>query len=878
MTAEVTNADFLNGLFGEYLDPDRDPRCYAWVTTFWPDPTTAPAKVWFGQKWDGKEFGTLGTANTFFSIGLVKYASKRGDVLATISRRKECFAGLPCVMLDDLGTKADEELPVPPTWLIETSPGNYQAGYAFTTPIEGATDADAYIKALTAAGRLTDAGGQNVTRYARLPVGANTKGKYGDPFQHRLAVWEPTRRYDPLELADQLGLDLTVHEPVRSRGKRGALRGSKIEVSDDEVFQAQADENPVITILKTRGLYKSPLGSGKHDITCPWVKDHTDQIDGGTAYWEPDATYTRGGFKCQHGHCTGRRIGALLDEIGVTSVEAKNRPQIKVQGGALHTIVNHAERLLAETGHYFQQGGLIVQIVTDQWGETRVVPLTKPAVQMVLTRLASWMRLDKRADAWFEIDAPTNHSTVLWDAAEYRSLPPLLTLARQPFLRPNGTACASSGYDAETGLFGVFDPRSFPIIPAPTQRDAELALGRLTDLLGEFEFRAKSDLSAAISGMLTAAARTSLPTAPGFLATAHTFGSGKSYLLDILAAFATPDNIASTTFVIDDDEMRKQLVATLMESPSVIKFDEMRGDLIPIKCLLSALTSERIEGRILGVSKMARPSTRSLMLFAGNNVQAVLDMGRRVVTIHLDPQSETPAARNYSADPLNHLKIHRGEYLADALTIITAWVNAGRPASGARPLNGFGQWSDWCREPLLWLGLPDPCEGMFAQMADDPDRETLGQLLHIWQRCFGRDPRMVRALITRANDVKDLSDVLLEIAGSRGDVIDRVRLGKWLKSHAGRIVDGMRIVKDETFKRNGVQWRLTLLHREPESPDQPDSPDSRTSKTSAHESGKSGKSGVFQPQQKSVSGTMPHPIAGRDGPAGRNFSPDMELF
>jgi hypothetical protein len=77
-------------------------------------------------------------------------------------------------------------------------------------------------------------------------------------------------------------------------------------------------------------------------------------------------------------------------------------------------------------------------------------------------------------------------------------------------MRPDGTVCAASGYDPETGLFGVFDPRSFPIIPNPSRQDAELALARLTELLGEFEFRAENDLSAAISGILTGAVRTSL--------------------------------------------------------------------------------------------------------------------------------------------------------------------------------------------------------------------------------------------------------------------------------------------------------------------------------------------------------------------------------
>jgi hypothetical protein len=331
---------------------------------------------------------------------------------------------------------------------------------------------------------------------------------------------------------------------------------------DEEVFQGKAHENPVITTLKVRGLYKQPLGSGKHDITCPWLHEHTDAIDQGTAYWEPDGSFIRGGFKCHHGHCSTRHITALLAELGITSIEAKNRPQVKVIGGALHTIVQHAERLLGETGHFFQQGGLIVQIVTDTQATTRVVPLTKPAVQMALTRLASWQRYDKRSDQWHEIDAPPNHSTVLWDAPEYRSLPPLLTLVRQPFMRPDGSIAAAAGYDPGTALFGVFDPRDFPVIATPTKADALAALDRLTGLLTEFEFKSAADRSAALCGKLTAAVRSALPTAPGFLATAHTFGSGKSYLLDVIAAFATPDDVAATTFVIDDDEMRKQLLST----------------------------------------------------------------------------------------------------------------------------------------------------------------------------------------------------------------------------------------------------------------------------------------------------------------------------
>ena len=39
-------------------------------------------------------------------------------------------------MLDDIGTKvAMERLTLPPSWLLETSPGNHQAGYLLREPL-----------------------------------------------------------------------------------------------------------------------------------------------------------------------------------------------------------------------------------------------------------------------------------------------------------------------------------------------------------------------------------------------------------------------------------------------------------------------------------------------------------------------------------------------------------------------------------------------------------------------------------------------------------------------------------------------------------------------------------------------------------------------
>ena len=58
------------------------------------------------------------------------------------------------------------------------------------------------------------------------------------------------------------------------------------------------------------------------------------------------------------------------------------------------------------------------------------------------------------------------------------------------------------------------------------------------------------------------------------------------------------------------------------------------------------------------------------------------------------------------------------------------------------------------------------------------------------------------------NGADDLWDLLLEVAGDRGHVSTR-RLGRWLQSRAGRIVDGKRLVTKDG--RGGIARYLVEM-------------------------------------------------------------------
>ncbi len=800
-TDTVSNGEFLRTVFGEGLGDVRPV-----LVSFAGNPTNIPKGAWFGRAWS--EEGTTDqllppTANNYFSLAVF-----RPDEAGQYRRQKARFHALYAVMLDDIGSKvAKDRLTLQPSWLLETSPGNYQAGYLLKEPLTDGNAADRLMQAIVNAG-LCDPGANGPrARLARLPVAVN--GKHTPPFRCQMEEWEPKRRYAVQELVDGLQLEIAPTKRPERRDTRGT---GTSPVDGDPIWIPRPTENAVLAALHHRGLYKSPLGDGKHDITCPWSEEHTDGTDSGTAYFEPEDHWPLGGFKCLHGHCAERHIRDLLRVLDIEVGAARMKPTIRIMAGEIHRVVDAAERELAQSCRHYQRGSLIVTVVTDPGTlETRVQEVSQPALVRALAGAATWERFDARSQAWVRTDPPARHAVVLHDATSYAHLPVLNGLARQPYLRADGSLMQTAGYDQATGMFGVFAEHAFSVPEKPSRAEAEAALALLNDLLGEFSFAAESDRAAALAALLTAALRPSLALAPMFHARAHVVGSGKSYLCELITAFATPQRSAPTTFPADDEECRKLLLAELLRAPAVIEFDNLNGDLMAHKSLCTTLTSGFLEGRILGVSKTATVSTRALFLSSGNNVGPVKDMTRRCLTIRLDPSLEVPAARTFKRpDLVRELLRERGRYVSAALTLVRAWIVADRPKSVCKALAGYGEWSDLCRQPLLWLGCADPTASVFEAMAEDPDRETLARLLISWWEAFADQPTRIREAIHRATmnptTNNDLNEVLNDIASERGE-INRRRLGWWIKHHTGCMVNGLRFVR-ASGNSSAEKWRV----------------------------------------------------------------------
>ncbi len=302
----VTNDEFLAAVFGTSFsdaiplvcaktgDPDRS----GWTARRWPCDTANPNLNWY-------------FAPSVF----------RPDDSGRYKAKKELATAVYVMMVDDVATKVTPERfrKCPPSWVVETSPGNYQYGFIFREPIKDLKIAEELKDQLIRAGLCDQGATGAAARWARLPNAINGKTKYGVPSPRcKLVQWDPERKYSVDELVGLLGLRRTNSQELKT-----TLAPDAAGLTEDTPL--------IISALKSKGLYKSPLGAGKHDVTCPWVDQHTDAIDNGTVYFEPSTQYPFGGFKCHHSHGSLYHLKELRKFLGISTETARNEPATEPQ-------------------------------------------------------------------------------------------------------------------------------------------------------------------------------------------------------------------------------------------------------------------------------------------------------------------------------------------------------------------------------------------------------------------------------------------------------------------------------------------------------------------------------------------------------------------
>ena len=503
---------------------------------------------------------------------------------------------------------------------------------------------------------------------------------------------------------------------------------------------------------------------------------------------------------------------------------------VMIEGdGDLARVVDELEDALVVAGApIYVRAGELVRVIdgeSPRRGLERdpaaplIVPHTDVTLQITATEHVAIHKRNRKTKNVERVDCPLALARALREKKVW-SFRELAGVVEHPIVLPDGRVLWTSDYDQATGLLFHAPPYAYESpIDKPTRHDAEIELQRLRDLLAEFPFVEPVDESVAIAFVLTFFVRPVVPTAPAFLVNATAAGTGKSYLVRLPSILASGREPALMTLADDPAELKKVLFAALLQGDEHIALDNAVG-VVDSAALCALLTAPVYQDRLLGASRTVRLPTSAVVTINGNNLIAAGDLTRRVLEVRLDAQCERPAERRFDLDPIEEVRAQRGDYVLSCITILQAYAMAGERVDVA-PFGSFNEWSRMVREPLIWLGMPDPCASQRHLEDEDPERTALQAMLSAVGSVFGVDEWSVGDLIAAADsrrqaelvaghvvdaDARVALEVALQQVCERNGELNARACGRWLRRVSGRVIGGSRFVKARE-SNVGAYWR-----------------------------------------------------------------------
>jgi hypothetical protein len=486
-------------------------------------------------------------------------------------------------------------------------------------------------------------------------------------------------------------------------------------------------------------------------------------------------------------------------------------------GADTHNAVDEACIALSRHGSIYQREGRLVQPIkiADRvsWAREgeggvptlREVPIATLACE--LTRVAVFERFDGRSKTWVPCEPPDRLVAAVSQSTRWPGVRPLHGIVEAPVMRADGSILQDRGYDAATGL--IYEPSgAFPSIPdAPTLEDAQDAMLDLMAPFEEFPFATDADRLVPIAVVLTSLAMGALEGAnvPCFLFDANVQGTGKTLCGDACSWILTGREIPKQTFPGEDKaELEKILSGAALAATQMLMLDNINvtfgGDAIEQRMTCRG----RSQFRLLGGNKIVNLPWRTIVLASGNNVRTTVDMRRRAIRCRLVATQENPEERPIKRkEPLRDFIVAaRQRLVAAGLTILRAYVAAGRPKQQLGAMGNFEEWSALVGGALKWVTDVDVLEArMPSAAAIDPVTEAYAAFLSE----FSDDPKAVWKLGAEYTAKDFVSMTCWNDLISFDDRNRALRVAGIIRQMNERPVDGRQIIPASTNKHQKLR-------------------------------------------------------------------------
>jgi hypothetical protein len=508
-----------------------------------------------------------------------------------------------------------------------------------------------------------------------------------------------------------------------------------------------------------------------------------------------------------------------------TAQAAKDLPEIDAKIGDLATQAGLAWNALTaknQPPRLFTYARVPSLVEADLHGAPLIQVLDSDLMRYIVARCAKWFQNKRIEGQNVRVDARPPLDTIRdMLATPHPPLPVLDRVVEAPFFTASGKLIATPGYDPESRV--LYHPRidfsQYPSSPVPSHDHLELARELLlNELLGDFPFVSQADKAAAVGLLVFLFVRELIvgPT-PLHLIDKPCPGTGAGLLIEVLLLPATGRPLNLTTEGRDEDEMRKRITAMLVKGSPYIVFDNLRGKL-DSAALSAAITASQWEDRLLGQTRTVCLPVRCVWVATGNNPTLSGELSRRAIRIRLDAQCAEPWRRTGFRHPdlLDWAVAHRPALVWAALTLVQAWLAAGRPLAERR----IGTFESWCRVMggiLQHANIPGFLDNLDSLYKDaDAEGAAWRVLLAIWWTTFKGKSVGVHNLYALL-DLSDADGGPIDLGLGEGNERSRkTRFGRRLNAMRDRIFEiettagstlKLQIIESNKLN-NAQQWQL----------------------------------------------------------------------
>jgi len=455
--------------------------------------------------------------------------------------------------------------------------------------------------------------------------------------------------------------------------------------------------------------------------------------------------------------------------------ENKPRPAILVPGREFAELANESVRHLLETGTYelFNRGGWIVEVAISDEENVPVIRSTQTeSLSYHLSTAARFYKLvekrekdesGERITTTKDVSVyppPRISSAILNTGAIIKKFPNLVGITGVPIITSSGIR-TTPGYDPETNYY--YAPVGLDIPPVkdnPTPEDVQKAVDDIKEVFCDVQFNDGASGANMFAAFITPVIRPLIDgCVPICVIDKPQQGTGGSLMVNVTSIVTTGQEQKAQTPPTTEEEWNKQLLTSLRGGKPIISFDNVKNTL-DSPSLAATVTARSREGRKLGTMDQLDLPNRSMVFLNGNNIRISGDIPRRCFWVRLIPNHPRPweSEYQYTHPGLKAwVRETRGNLVNAILTLVWAWIRAGKPIPKKRPvLGGFEEWVDTLSGILTYAGISGFLENL-EEMYDETDTDIpmWGGFFEAWAGVYGEEPVTINQVVKSLENAVD---------------------------------------------------------------------------------------------------------------------------